>query len=150
MRGRSWGTQLPRDNGPEILGLARGMACEESPRRKERVIGFDPHRDHQMSRIEAEARSVLLKRRESLYRGPAEAVRADPASSWRDWEAQPEPIAELTRRELADVEAALRRIEEGSYGRCESCGGPMGLQRIRAIPEARYCMGCSGQREMVE
>ncbi len=104
-----------------------------------------------MSRIEAEARNLLLKRRESLYRGPAEAaVRADPAASWRDWEAQPEPIAELTRRELADVEAALRRIEEGSYGRCESCGGPMGLQRMRAIPEARFCLTCSGQREVVD
>ncbi len=100
-----------------------------------------------MSRIEAEARLLLLKRRESLHRGPAEALRPfDPLSSWRDWESTPEPISEHARRELAEVEEALRRIEEGTYGRCVSCSGPLGLQRIRAIPEARYCLGCSGQR----
>lgn len=100
-----------------------------------------------MSRIEAEARNLLLKRRESLCRGPMDAQPSDPTACWNDWESQVEPIAEPARRELADIEAALRRIEEGSYGRCIACGGPMGLQRIRAIPEARYCVTCSGQRD---
>ncbi len=100
-----------------------------------------------MSRIESEARSLLLSRRESLSRSPAEVQPCDSGSSWRDWESQCEPIAEPTRRELADIEAALRRIEEGSYGTCEKCGGPMGLQRMRAIPEARFCLSCSGYRD---
>ncbi len=103
-----------------------------------------------MSRIEIEARALLLRRRESLHRGPAESIQGDPASSWHDWEWRPEPIAELTRRELAEIDDALRRIEEGRYGRCERCGGPMGLQRIRAIPEARFCLSCSGSRELPE
>ncbi len=100
-----------------------------------------------MSRIENEARLLLLKRRESLRREPVAGPLGDPAASWRDWETQPASAAELTRRELDEVEAALRRIDEGNYGRCEACGGPMGLQRIRAIPEARFCLSCSGQRE---
>ena len=104
-----------------------------------------------MSRIEAEARTLLLKRRESLHRSPADALRPlDPAASWRDWESLPEPISENARRELAEVEEALRRIEEGTYGRCVSCAGPLGLQRIRAIPEARFCLACSGQRDLVD
>ncbi len=103
-----------------------------------------------MSRIDSEARRLLLKRRESLHRTAAEAMRADPSASWIDWEAAPEPVSELTRRELADIDDALRRIEEGRYGRCESCGGPLGLQRIRAIPEARFCLSCSGHREVAE
>lgn len=103
-----------------------------------------------MSRIDAEARRLLLKRRESLHRSAADATRADPTASWVDWESVQEPISEVTRRELADIDDALRRIEEGRYGRCESCGGPMGLQRIRAIPEARFCLSCSGQREVSE
>jgi RNA polymerase-binding transcription factor DksA len=97
-----------------------------------------------MSRIEIEARSLLLKRRESLCRHPDDELE-DASASWRDWESMPEPVAESTRRELAAIEDALRRIEEGCYGTCVACGGPMGLQRIRAIPEARYCMTCSGQ-----
>ena len=104
----------------------------------------------EMSRIESEARKLLLRRRESLCRGPADALLADPAAGWRDWESQSAPIAELTRRELDEVEAALGRIEEGCYGRCEACGGAMGLQRLRAIPEARFCLSCSGHRDDVD
>ncbi len=93
----------------------------------------------------------MLKRRESLHRDAAETtIVGDPAASWRDWESLPDPISEMTRRELVEVEDALRRIEEGRYGRCEACGGPMGLQRIRAIPEARFCLTCSGTREVAE
>ncbi len=103
-----------------------------------------------MSRIDSEARRLLLTRRESLHRGAAESTRADPTASWVDWESFPDPISEVTRRELADIDDALRRIEEGCYGRCEACGGPLGLQRIRAIPEARFCLSCSGQRETAE
>jgi RNA polymerase-binding transcription factor DksA len=101
----------------------------------------------QMSLIEIEARKLLLKRRESLCREAPEATLGDPAASWRDWESQAAAGAELTRHELDEIEAALRRIDEGNYGFCEACGGPMGLQRIRAIPEARFCLSCSGQRE---
>jgi DnaK suppressor protein len=102
-----------------------------------------------MSRIETEARTLLLKRRESLCRVPAEH-RADPSASWRDWESLPDPLSPGARQELAEIEAALTRIEKGSYGNCEACGGPMGMQRIRAIPEARFCLTCSGQRSSLE
>ncbi len=98
-----------------------------------------------MSRIEAEALEILLRRRRSLSEPPA-LEGGDPASRWHDYEAAPDPLTDGVRRELADIEAALTRIEEGRYGRCLSCGGPMGLQRLRAIPEARYCVACSGQR----
>ncbi len=96
-----------------------------------------------MSRLESEAREVLLRRRRSLSDEPP--FPGDPAARWSDYEAAPEPRSEAVRRELTDIEAALARIEQGRYGRCLSCGGPMGLQRLRAIPEARYCVACSGQ-----
>lgn len=99
-----------------------------------------------MDRIQAEAREVLLRRRRSLsdhdHHGPDHG---DPSARWSDYEAALEPISEQVRRELADIDAALMRIAEGSYGMCQSCGGPMGLQRLRALPEARYCVGCSGE-----
>jgi RNA polymerase-binding transcription factor DksA len=96
-----------------------------------------------MSRIEAEAREVLLRRRRSISE-PDLPVPGDPAARWSDYEAALEPVSEVMRRELAEIDAALLRIEEGSYGRCQNCGGPMGLQRLRALPEARYCVACSG------
>lgn len=99
-----------------------------------------------MSRIEAEAREVLLRRRRSLSQVPAVAVPADPAARWGDYESLPDPVSDRVRRELADIDSALARIQEGRYGTCLSCGGPMGLQRLRALPEARYCVACSGLR----
>ncbi|WP_242396026.1 TraR/DksA family transcriptional regulator [Anaeromyxobacter oryzisoli] len=97
-----------------------------------------------MSRFEAEAREVLLRRRRSLSHGTTAAAPADPSARWSDYEGQPEPMPEDVRRELADIDAALARIQEGRYGTCLNCGGPLGLQRLRALPEARFCVACSG------
>jgi len=102
-----------------------------------------------MSRIEADAREVLLRRRRSLS-DTAPSTPGDPSARWSDYEAVPEPRSDLVRRELAEIEAALLRIQEGRYGTCLNCGGPMGLQRLRAIPEARYCLACSGQAHPVD
>jgi hypothetical protein len=101
-----------------------------------------------MSRYESEARDLLLRRRTMLRRkalAPVVPAGADPTARWTDYEATGEPLPSTALRELAEIEAALGRLAEGSYGTCQSCGGPMGLQRIRAIPEARFCVGCSGQ-----
>jgi hypothetical protein len=98
-----------------------------------------------LSRIEEEARNLLLQRRESLHREVAPPP-LGPSPRWTDWEATPSPLPEEEQRELAAVDEALRRIVEGKYGACLACGGPLGLQRIRAIPEARYCVACSGSR----
>lgn len=40
---------------------------------------------------------------------------------------------------LADVDAALERIEAGTYGACEVCGKPIDDERLEARPTARYC-----------
>ena len=42
--------------------------------------------------------------------------------------------------ELADVDRALRRISEGTYGGCEACGKPIGAARLEARPAARFCI----------
>lgn len=103
-----------------------------------------------MSRFEAEARDLLLRRRRSLSETSTPSFAGDPAARWSDYEAAPEPRSDLVRRELEEIDAALARIAEGRYGACLNCGGPMGLQRIRALPEARYCVACSGHANHVE
>jgi hypothetical protein len=96
-----------------------------------------------MSRIETEARSLLLNRREALQR----AHDIHGPTGYAAEEVIPEAVpAQSVAREIAEVEAALGRIAQGNYGTCSSCGGPLGLQRLRAIPEARFCLGCSGHR----
>ncbi len=98
-----------------------------------------------MSRIDSEAKSLLLNRREALRR--SQVVHEDVGGPFLpDYEVPEGLLAEKLARELAEVDAALWRIDQGSYGTCVSCGGPLGLQRLRAIPEARFCLGCSGHR----
>ncbi|HXJ62800.1 MAG TPA: TraR/DksA C4-type zinc finger protein [Actinomycetota bacterium] len=41
---------------------------------------------------------------------------------------------------IVDVESALRRLEAGDYGTCEACGRPIGEDRLRARPAARFCV----------
>jgi DnaK suppressor protein len=41
---------------------------------------------------------------------------------------------------LGEVEAALARLEDGSYGSCDVCGKPIGAERLAAIPWARLCI----------
>jgi DnaK suppressor protein len=47
---------------------------------------------------------------------------------------------------LADVDHALARMENGTYGSCEHCGGPIPFERLEAIPSARLCVACPGRR----
>ncbi|HEX7277303.1 MAG TPA: TraR/DksA C4-type zinc finger protein [Acidimicrobiales bacterium] len=49
-------------------------------------------------------------------------------------------IIERVEAELADVEHALRRLDEGTYGLCEACGRPIDEARLDAIPAARLCL----------
>src|SRR6478735_3969043 len=48
---------------------------------------------------------------------------------------------------LAEVEAALRRLEERAYGECESCAGDIPAARLDAMPETRFCMPCQRRNE---
>ncbi len=96
-----------------------------------------------MGRIETEAREVLLRRRRSLFIDETPPA-GDPAARWSDYEFATDPLSEVVRREVAAIDEALLRIEQDRYGSCQACGGPLGLQRLRALPEARYCLACSG------
>lgn len=49
--------------------------------------------------------------------------------------------------ELKEVEDALKRIREGSYGECVDCHGPVGLERLKAYPTARRCIECQAHYE---
>jgi DnaK suppressor protein len=42
--------------------------------------------------------------------------------------------------ELVEIEAALRRVDDGTHGLCEACGKPIGDERLEALPAARYCV----------
>lgn len=47
--------------------------------------------------------------------------------------------------EISQINAALSRIEEGTYGDCATCGEPVGEKRLEAIPHAAQCISCASK-----
>ena len=56
-------------------------------------------------------------------------------------------ILEQVEAELADVDRALRRLDDGTYGTCEACGQPIGDDRLEAMPAARFCVSHQSEAE---
>lgn len=58
--------------------------------------------------------------------------------------------AEVTRDlgELRELEAASKRIADGTYGRCLDCGGDIPFERLRAQPAAARCVECQARHEI--
>ncbi|MDP8969467.1 MAG: TraR/DksA C4-type zinc finger protein [Actinomycetota bacterium] len=56
-------------------------------------------------------------------------------------------IAEHAEAGLAEVEAALRRLDDGTYGRCEVCGKPIADERLEAVPATRFCLEDQAEQE---
>ena len=59
-------------------------------------------------------------------------------------------MRERERGLLNKIEKSLERIEQGTYGECESCGEEIGLKRLRARPVADFCIACKDEQERLE
>jgi RNA polymerase-binding protein DksA len=51
------------------------------------------------------------------------------------------------RETLLQIERALSHIDDGTYGVCDSCGNPIGKNRLMAVPHATLCMSCKQREE---
>jgi len=56
---------------------------------------------------------------------------------------QADALLQQARRHLADVDAALARLDAGTHGRCEGCGQPIPAERLAVRPRATRCVGCA-------
>jgi len=50
------------------------------------------------------------------------------------------------RDQLAEVERALHKFDEGTYGLCDICGRPIEPARLEALPQANLCLSCKARR----
>jgi RNA polymerase-binding transcription factor DksA len=78
-----------------------------------------------------EARQALLKRRSRLQAREQVRPRAEGVG---------DALAQQEHQELQAIDEALARMEGGEFGQCARCGGAVGRHRMRAVPEARYCL----------
>jgi DnaK suppressor protein len=56
-------------------------------------------------------------------------------------------LTDRDRSKLHSIDQALERIEEGTYGICESCEGEITAERLKAMPFTRLCVQCQSERE---
>jgi DnaK suppressor protein len=109
-----------------------------------------------------ELRSALVRERDSLRQSLGqlgESERALGASQADETGEQADVASDLVEEEidlalesaarskLAEVDAALQRIADGTYGICANCGKPIPIERLRAIPWTTLCLDCSGKAE---
>lgn len=81
---------------------------------------------------------MLTSRREALARHARPGACPSDALAMQFVE-----VDEATLRELREIDAAIERILSGTWGTCEKCGGAVGRDRLRALPEVRFCSNCS-------
>jgi len=51
-------------------------------------------------------------------------------------------LSESEREKLLEIDKALERMAEGTYGRCAECGDPISMKRLEVKPAAMYCIAC--------
>ena len=54
------------------------------------------------------------------------------------------------RETLLKIDEALRKLNEGTYGKCEDCGEEISEERLRVLPFAIYCRDCQEKKEQIE
>ncbi len=100
----------------------------------------------------ADARAALLAEREQVLaelagievEGPGQMTYGSQAAAATHVFEQQRDLALRDRNEqhLAAVDAALARLDAGTYGLCESCGKPIAPERLEALPSAALCIDC--------
>jgi len=55
-------------------------------------------------------------------------------------------LISAARQQLEETEAALARVDDGSYGLCGNCDDPIPRERLDILPAARYCVSCQARR----
>jgi DnaK suppressor protein len=56
-------------------------------------------------------------------------------------------VLQMTGETIRNIDAALERLKQCTYGDCSQCGGAIAAQRLRALPFATRCTGCEEARE---
>lgn len=97
--------------------------------------------------------AIALDKMSVEYRGRVEAIRRDlagshsPDSAEQAVERENDEVLEALLREaelaLHAVEKARERVREGTYGRCSTCGAPIGDERLAVMPMAERCVQCA-------
>jgi RNA polymerase-binding protein DksA len=102
------------------------------------------HRDKLVQHLEEAERELAGLMRDSGDGAGHDQADVGSSSFERDHELT---VVNNERDMLAQTDRALARIDDGTYGVCESCGQPIGKMRLMAFPRATLCLSCKQREE---
>ncbi|MCU1491857.1 MAG: dksA [Acidimicrobiaceae bacterium] len=106
--------------------------------------GIDLHEERALASARASALAAELEAVIAASEGMNLDDEHDPEGATVAFERQ--RLAALlasARTAVAELDAALARADTGAFGRCESCGGEIGAERLGALPTTRRCAACA-------
>jgi|SRR5210317_965506 RNA polymerase-binding protein DksA len=101
---------------------------------------------HEELKLELEQRlSELQSRLSSIKRDVTQSHSGDSAEQAQERENDEvvDAIGNETAQSIRVIQAALARIDDGTYGLCENCGEDIAPARLSAVPEATRCVNCA-------
>ncbi|MBN1855521.1 MAG: TraR/DksA C4-type zinc finger protein [Dehalococcoidia bacterium] len=110
--------------------------------------------EHRRARLDNE-RALVMKRIDQLHADAESADETREGSPFGKREEEATEAFELEKRimldanlkaALAEIDHAIARFKEGTYGKCESCGQDIEEERLEARPQATLCMRCKTQQ----
>jgi len=113
-------------------------------------------------RLKSQINEMLLEMRNELIKGVSQSIKAEsdhPRFDVGDFydHASNDRVRELSlmltgreRQKLVQIEEALKKLDDGSYGICESCDDEIDQERLKAMPFAELCLSCKIDLERLE
>ena len=95
-----------------------------------------------------QARGYLLDTLRTGGAQPEDDLGETDASTLSDQQAEAALARMRHRRTLAQINAALDRFDDGSYGTCTGCSNPIPVERLEAMPTASRCLDCQYEEEV--
>ncbi len=115
--------------------------------RKRELVQYRSLLEHQLAELIGQGEAVVRR----MVGNEAEEL-PDPndrgtIESERNWALR---LGDRDRRLAAKIEAALERLEKGTFGTCEGCGKPIASARLKARPVTTLCIDCKTESERGE
>lgn len=97
--------------------------------------------DEQLARLDRDEDSIRADRADATADDEHDPEGSTLSGEWQRIDA----LRRSAQSERREVDAALRRLEEGTYGICASCGLPIPAARLEARPAATLCVACASR-----
>jgi len=117
--------------------IAQQMSSQQTKRFRERLRDL---RDRMTGQVESTVEAIRedLNPAGQVSNAPVHLADAAPENVETDSQ-----VIETERGLLDEVQAALHRLDDGTFGTCEACGGSIGDERLDALPFASRCIHCA-------